>query len=203
MSEILIFDTETNGLPLWKERSEADGQPHIVQLAGILADEKTGKINQSMDVIIKPDGWKIPQDTVDIHGITTEYALNVGVPEKLALEMFLDMWSGRTRVAHGVGFDNRIIRIGTKRYFNDDVIDAWHGCDNKCTGRLSKEPMGVKGRKIPKLADAHKHFFGVEHENQHTAMGDALACHRIYFEIQRLATGGADLDEQQNIAFNP
>jgi DNA polymerase-3 subunit epsilon len=59
MNIAIFYDTETTGLPLFKEPSEHPDQPHIVQLAGCLVDLDTRKTIASMDVIVKPDGWTI------------------------------------------------------------------------------------------------------------------------------------------------
>lgn len=189
MNLVLIFDTETTGLPQFKEPSEGVNQPHIVQLAALLVDVDTRKIIQSMDVIVKPDGWEIPAEVAEIHGITTEYALQVGIPEKQAVEMFLALWAGRLRVAHNTTFDNRIIRIATKRFCTEDVIESWHDGEYQCTGLLTKPimqmlPKNKYGFKMPKLSEAYKHFFGVELENAHSAMADAKACMDVYFAVQ-------------------
>ena len=85
MKPILFFDTETTGLPLWKEPSEDPRQPHLVELAALLVNPDTREMIAFMDVIIKPNGWTIPVDVSEIHGITTERALAEGIPEEEAL----------------------------------------------------------------------------------------------------------------------
>ncbi|WP_182340872.1 hypothetical protein [Comamonas koreensis] len=62
MTLALAYDTETTGLPLFKEPSEHPDQPHIVQLGAILVDLNTRTTIASMDVIIRPDGWTIPDE---------------------------------------------------------------------------------------------------------------------------------------------
>lgn len=189
MSQFIVFDTETTGLPDWKSPSGAEHQPHLVQLAAHQVDSESRKVIQSIDVIIKPDGWTIPDEVAEIHGITTEYAHDLGISEKLALEMFLDLWGGRKQLAHNTTFDRRIIRIGTKRYFSEAVQDEWHECGYECTGLLSKpimqmEPKGRYGYKMPKLSEAYEHFTGKELENAHTAIADVNACLDVYWGIQ-------------------
>lgn len=186
MNLAIFFDTETTGLPQFKEPSEGESQPHIVQLAAHLVDIDSRKIIQSMDVIVKPDGWVIPDEVSEIHGITTEYALQVGIPEKQAVEMFLALWGGRKRIAHNTTFDNRIIRIATKRFCEEQVIDAWHTGEYQCTGALTKPimqmlPKNKYGYKMPKLIEAYKHFTGKELQNAHSAIADVNACMEVYF----------------------
>lgn len=181
---IIFYDTETTGLPDFKAPSESEHQPHIVQLAALLVDPATGKTINSIDVIIKPDGWIIPDDVTEIHGISTELAMDVGVSEKLALEMFMDMWGGRKRVGHNESFDARIIRIGLMRY-GSDLAEVFKAGEAECTMRLSTKACGLG--KAPKLSEAYRHFVNEELENAHSAMADALACRDIYFSIKNQA----------------
>lgn len=186
MNLAIFFDTETTGLPQFNEPSEGENQPHIVQLAANLVDLDSRKVIQSMDVIVKPEGWEIPAEVAEIHGITTEYALQVGIPEKQAVEMFLALWAGRLRVAHNTTFDNRIIRIATKRYCSEEVIDAWQAGEYQCTGALTKPimqmlPKNKFGYKMPKLKEAYLHFIGQELQDAHSAMADTNACMSVFF----------------------
>jgi DNA polymerase III subunit epsilon len=181
MNLVVIFDTETTGLPNWQQPSESDCQPHIVQIAALLVDLDTRKVIQSMDVIIKPDGWVIPDEASAINGITTEYALQVGIPESLALQMFLELSLNRKRVAHNTTFDNRIIRIATKRFCDESIQEQWHSGEYECTMIGSRKIMGGKQ---PTLAEAYKHFTGKEIQNAHTAIGDVNACMEVYFAVK-------------------
>lgn len=181
-NEILVFDTETNGLPLWKEPSEDPGQPHIVQLAAIVVDIETEKVKQSLDVIIKPDGWKITEELSDIHGITNEYAMDVGLPERDVVGLFLDLLGDRSRIAYNVNFDNRIIRIAIKRFFDESIAECFKSQDYYCAMINAKK---IIGGKTPKLIEAYKHFTGKDLEDAHSAMVDTLACLEVYFAIQK------------------
>lgn len=185
MKQIIFFDTETTGIPLWRERSDSAGQPHIVQIAAIKVDAETREVIEMMDVVVAPDDWEIPQVTIDIHGITNDYAADIGVPEKEAVQMFLDIWNGRDWVSHGKSFDKRIMRIALKRWSDGLSIETWKECPAECTGQLSRPILGLK--KMPKLVEAYQHFFGREHDNPHTATGDAAACMQIYFAIKDLS----------------
>lgn len=178
---ILVYDTETTGLPLWEQPSDNPLQPHLVQLAALLVNRESGIVTQNMNVIVKPDGWEIPAEVSAIHGITTEYAQQVGVSEAVALKLFLDLWSGRTRIGHVQSFDARIIRIATKRYCEEAVINAWKAGPAECTALLAKPIMGMK--KSPKLTEAYRHFFNKELADVHSAMADAVACMEVFFAI--------------------
>jgi DNA polymerase-3 subunit epsilon len=178
---LLIYDTETSGLPLWELPSGDPGQPHIVQLAAMLVNPENRMIIQSMNVIIKPEGWEIPAEVTAVHGLTTEYAKLVGVPEAVALKLFLELWSGRTRIGHVQSFDARIIRIATKRYCEEAVINAWKEGPAQCTASLAKPVMGIK--KQPSLSDAYRHFFQKELEDAQSALADTMACMDVFFAL--------------------
>lgn len=190
MSKILFYDTETTGLPIWKRPSGGAEQPHIVQLAALLVDSESREVLEKMDVIVRPDGWTIPKETIDVHGITNERACAEGVQEVDALAWFLAMWRrADLRVAHNQMFDARIIRIATKRYSIPSTQDEWKAGPAHCTGLLSRPIMEMKpkthfGWKMPKLVEAYRYFIGGEMENAHSAMPDAKACMGIYFVIQ-------------------
>jgi len=65
----LFFDTETTGLPLnWKAPvTHVNNWPRMVQLAYLYYDTD-GKMIDSGDYIIKPEGFTIPAEVSRIHG---------------------------------------------------------------------------------------------------------------------------------------
>jgi DNA polymerase-3 subunit epsilon len=195
MKPALFYDTETTGLPLFSEPSEDPRQPHIVQLAAVLVDLESRNQIASMDVIIKPEGWTIPDEVAQVHGITTDRALEVGVPERLAIDLFMELWGGRLRIAHNEQFDARILRIALMRNKDNSVADYWKASSAECTARLSTpicalpptEKMKAAKRfhhKTPNLGEAYRHFWGVDFENAHSAMADVQACIEVYFAVQ-------------------
>lgn len=195
----LFYDTETQGLPLFKSPSDDPRQPHIVQLGAILVDLDTREELRTLDVICRPTDWTIPDDVAAIHGITTARALAEGIPEAEALQQLLDMWGAgeatpTPRVAHNEQFDARIVRIGLKRFFGDEASDSWKAGNAQCTAILAtpivKCPptmkMKMAGRhhwKTANLTEAHQHFFGEGFDGAHSALADCRACLRVYLAI--------------------
>lgn len=185
MNLALFYDTETTGMPLFKEPSEHPDQPHIVQLAACLVDLDTRNTIASMDVIVKPDGWTISDEVSAIHGITTEHALDVGISEPVALEMFLQLWSERMRIGHNQSFDARIIRIAQMRHsFSLELQEAWKAGPSECTCYMARPHTKLEKNKLPKLGEAYQHFTGKPLENAHSAMADVQGCMAVYFAIQ-------------------
>lgn len=197
MSAILFYDTETTGLPLWCEPSEDPRQPHITQIAALLTDEAGNKLG-SIDLLVKPDGWTIPEDLQRLTGITMEKAEAGGVPEADALAAFTALWKrADVRIAHNEPFDARIVRIGLHRFPCCDP-EAWSAGKAACTQRLSTpilklpptEKMlaaGFNRFKSANLAEAYRHFIGKELNGAHNAMVDVLAVKAVYLKIQKAA----------------
>lgn len=201
MKLALFYDTETTGLPLFKEPSEHPDQPHIVQLAALLVDLDTRQTISSLDVVIRPNRWIIPDEVAAVHGITTEHAEAVGIEEVTALDMFMALWAGpgRLRIAHNEQFDARILRIALKRFYDkpDHVLpasDTWKEGIADCTAKLATPicqipptakmvKAGFNKFKTANLSEAYKHFTGRELENAHSAMADVMACRDVYFAI--------------------
>lgn len=195
MNPALFFDTETTGLPLFKEPSEHPGQPHIVQIGALLVDLDTWQILSTLDVMVRPEGWTIPEEVSKIHGITTEMAGDLGVPESLAAEMLLDLWRGRLRVAHNEQFDARIVRIACMRHFEPTQADEWKEGKAECTALLATpilkipptarmKAAGFNKFKTANLGEAFQHFTGRELVGAHSALVDAHACLEVYRAIK-------------------
>lgn len=179
---VLIYDTETTGIPDWKTPSDSDTQPHIVEIGALLFDLDTRVLIKELAVVVKPEGWVIPEETIEIHGITQEQALEFGIPEKEAIQKLLDLkdsFVGCQRVAFNKTFDQRIVRIATKRFFSEEVQEDWSVKDNHhCAMIMAKKIIGGKN---PKLVDAYKYFIGEEMQGAHNALSDAKAAAAVYF----------------------
>jgi DNA polymerase-3 subunit epsilon len=198
MTTVLVYDTETTGLPLFDQPSEHEGQPHLVQLGAVLLNLETWKAIATLDVIVKPEGWTVPDEVAAIHGITTEHAAAVGVPEALAVELLLELAkSADYRVAHNEQFDQRIVRIACKRHFTEETAEEWKAGKAVCTARLAtpilKLPPTAKmvaarrnHPKTPNLGEAYLHFTGQQLEGAHSALVDVHACIEVYRGILAL-----------------
>lgn len=189
----LFFDTETTGKANMRGMLTDPSQPHIVQF-GALLTEDDGTERGALDAIIKPNGWMIPKEASDIHGITTEDAERCGVQIGAALAIFSNMLAASNElIAHNIDFDLFVVRCALYRIQNqhkgafacNERLDSMQMfCTMKSTTDICQLP-GPYGFKWPKLTEAHKHFFGSDLEGAHDAMTDLRACKRIYFEINK------------------
>lgn len=184
----LFFDTETTGIPDWKIPSNDPAQPHMTQLAAILANLDTREPISSMNVVIYPDSWAIPQEVVDVNGVNSTYARKVGVNEEVALRLFLEMWQrADTRMAYNTTFDNRIICIAIKRYLDEATAALWKSADYECQMVAAKKHLGVKSIRLEAALQA---ICGRDLPDAHDAMADTQACMDIYFALQAEGSSG-------------
>lgn len=197
MNIALFYDTETSGLPS-RMADDHPSQPHIVQLGACLVDlDQPERIISSLDVIVRPDGWVIPEEASDVHGITTAYAREVGIDEAVAVQLLHRMWQrAAVRIGHNEPFDAQILRIAMVRN-RHGLERAWAIGAAECTARMATPIMklpptpkmiaaGRNHPKTPNLGEAYRHFTGRELEGAHSAMVDVRACMDVYFAIQRL-----------------
>lgn len=197
MRTALFYDTETTGLPLFKEPSEDPRQPRIFQLAADLVDLDTRRTVASMSQLIKPAGWVIPPDVEALTGVSTERAAMFGLDATVVLDMFFSMWAMATdgRIAHNEAFDARLVRIASMRHRDAAFADHWKAGAAFCTCTAStaivnlppSEKMKAAGRnnpKQPKLSEAYEFFTGQPLQNAHDAGADVAACRVIYFALQ-------------------
>lgn len=187
---ILFYDTETTGIPDFGAPSESEHQPHMTEAAAFVVDSDTRQIINAMNMIVRPDGWTIPDDVSALTGITTEHALDVGIPESLVTECLLELWRGcELRVAHSQQFDARIVRIAIKRHIEpaDEIADKWKAGFAACTAQLARPIVKLPKSKIPTLGEAYQHFTGKPLENAHRALPDAQACAEVYWAIREMA----------------
>jgi DNA polymerase-3 subunit epsilon len=184
---ILVIDTETTGLPDFNKRASDPSQPHIVQFAALLMDDSGLKID-THNFLCKPDGWTIPKEASDIHGITDAIANAKGIPEKEVAAICLGLIrEASVVVAHNIMFDKFIMRIALRRYgILQDSHDAWwKGLNTFCTMRAMENVCCLPGKyrgkyKWPTLAEAYRHAFDEEMLGAHGAEADVRACLRLY-----------------------
>lgn len=185
----LFFDTETTGLPKWNLPPTDENQPNLVQLAAILFDEDNFEL-ASINLIIQPQDWTVPDVAANIHKITTEKAHTWGVGLDNAVHMFTDLVDiADETIAHNMRFDSLIMkRAGAIVGLPDGMFE----CKKmSCTMLSSMNILKIKqarGRdyKWPRLEECYKYFFREKLTGAHDALVDVRACARVYFELQKM-----------------
>ena len=181
----LFFDTETTGLPRdWRAPvSDTDNWPRLVQLAWLLYDEN-GQEAGGNNLIVKPEGFIIPDEASAVHGITTERAKSEGILLREALDKFgeaLDM--AKILVAHNISFDEKIMGA---QFVRKNIKNNLFDLPRICTMEKSTDYCQIeneRGYKWPKLVELHQKLFNEDFANAHDALADVRACARCFFEL--------------------
>ena len=183
----LFFDTQTTGLPKrWNAPvTDLENWPRLVQLAWMEYDA-VGKVLDSRDVIIYPEGYTIPPEVSRLHGITTSMAQEKGRPLKEVMEEFAEKIDGAAAlIGHNIGFDECIVGAEFERL---RMMTTLFLKPKYCTMKGSTDYCqlpGKKGFKSPRLAELHQILFGVGFENAHNALADVAATARCFWELNR------------------
>lgn len=184
----LIFDTETTGIPHNKTApiTDLDNWPRLVQIAWQLHDNR-GKLLSRHNYIIRPDGFDIPFNAQQIHGISTKRALEEGIPVRTALDALLaNIARAKLLVGHNIEFDKNIIGAEMIRLnLNPDALLQVEKLD---TGIASTSYCqlsgGIGGKlKMPRLIELHEKLFGERFADAHDASYDVAATARCFFGL--------------------
>src|SRR3989339_1153667 len=181
----LFFDTETTGLPRnWRAPlTDLDNWPRLVQLAWLMYDEKGNKASGN-NLIVKPEGFIIPEEAYRVHGISTEIALKKGLELAEALRMFAaGIAKAKIIVAHNISFDEKIMGAEfLRKNIDHSLFDAVRICTKEESTDFCQLP-GAYGYKWPTLAELHIKLFGSNFDGAHDALADVEACARCFFEL--------------------
>ena len=195
MKKVIVFDTETTGLPTdWSLANfRHENWPHIVQLCwvAIAIDEEHSKafIGGTSGGIVKPR-IAIPENLETLHGISTAKALQDGrYPEDICREFIFDTIGVQGIVAHNADFDRNVVRAELERQFDVGKSQQagyfsihWGNLQFYCTMKQAKMPNG----KWPKLAELYRWLFNEDFEGAHTAQADVVATAKCYVKLAGL-----------------
>jgi DNA polymerase III epsilon subunit-like protein len=197
--KLLVFDTETSGLPEEKGQSlyATHKWPYIMQLSYIFYDTSNNEVIELYDSLVKLDNnILLSEDSVAIHNITREMGNNSGQPIKTVLASFINaLMSADIIIGHNIQFDMNIIRVECIRNnikFNFNMNKENKPIIHYCTMKKGKyitniELTSINGAKYiknPKLIELYKHYFNEEVNGLHNALTDVLVCFRCYYQME-------------------
>ena len=187
--KVLVFDTETSGLPKDRNPSiyDTDKWPHVMQVSYVIYNTGSGALEETYDAYIRLNSWVIVDPVAEgIHGITREVMDKKGIPIQDALIRLRDAF-GRVDlcVGHNVSFDKRFIlvegiRNNMRMNFPPDYCTMKNGKDVcKIDYTFSN---GTKGFKFPKLMELYEHLFpGIPApQNLHNSLADTVVTLKCY-----------------------
>ena len=208
---LVAYDTETTGLWKYGVSIEHEAQPKICSLSALLIEEdgeKAFKVIDSIDVIVKPEGWTIAPPVLpslgitkeeakergikisaaDIHGITHERAMDEGVPLFEAMKAFNDLAVNATDgwLAHNESYDNLIIRHALKLLKRTIPLPEKRICTMMMAKDYCRLPPNRPGGdwKWPKLEEAYRILFGKEMIDAHNSLADIQQTVEVYQELK-------------------
>lgn len=184
----LFFDTETTGIPKDYKApcTNTDNWPRLIQLGWLLTDAE-GRILSEGNHIVRPDGFEIPKAASDVHGITTEFALENGKPLLDVIFAFgADLNQAECVIGHNLDYDLHIVGAEYVRLGYDSRI--MFARPTLCTMQATILYCNIPGRfgpKWPKLMELYTKLFGQEFDGAHDAMADIVATKECFFELIR------------------
>lgn len=176
--KLLIFDTETTGLPKSRNSAAAgpNNWPHIVSISWLILNSDTNAIEKQENHIITPLNWTIPSDSTAIHGITNEYAKTHGKPLLEIMQRFQnETYDGI--VAHNIDFDMNVVVNAILWDLNQQPrLFPQTFCTMKISRNICKLPGNYGNFKSPKLKELYFFAFGkMPDESQlHGSLYDVL-----------------------------
>jgi DNA polymerase III epsilon subunit-like protein len=195
---VLVIDTETTGLPSSRSSPASNyknwDSARLVQVAWELFNPEQVCIQKEVHIVI-PNGFTIPNVVVNIHGITTERALQEGLPlEDILKKIALLLEYNPIIVAHNIAFDNDIIlaelyrsidtcTVSTMTEYITNIIMKWAKCEKHCTMKMGTLP----GERWPKLIALYERCFNrLPEGDMHRADNDVRACAEIYYHLMKI-----------------
>ena len=182
MVQILIFDTETNGLPNKPAlfgNAEKDNWPDVLSICWMIYEDTT--LVKTEYHLIKPDGWPVKGEGV--HGLTAAMLEN-GKPLAEVMSVFkADIENSRYIVAHNLRFDKNVVASALKWRLGietKDIKALWPSTKDICTACRGKEIYKLKT--FPKLDVLYETIFGMKApEGAHNALRDVEVLSAVFF----------------------
>ena len=175
---MIIFDTETTGLPEPKSAPLCN-QPHIIEFGAIKVDDDFNEIDR-MNVLIDPL-IELPEIITKITGITPEDLKGKPVFGDVVGDISAFFLGEVSMVAHNLPFDRQLLCFELKRL---RMVNRFPWPSNHlCTIELTKH----RYQKWPKLEQLWREATGEEPQQTHRAIED---CEMLLTVCKYLRTEG-------------
>jgi DNA polymerase-3 subunit epsilon len=177
----VVFDTETTGLDLSKNR--------LLSIAGVALHGLEVRLDDAFDVMVEQDDVG-GADAAVVHGLISS-DLTGGSNEREAAAAFLGFAGDSVLVAHHAAFDIRMLQKaiagcrGAKVW--SPAVDTAQLAKRVEVGPMpSSEARGADDRSAYSLDELVSRY-GIEVPERHTAAGDALATALLFQRLLRKA----------------
>jgi len=178
--QYIAFDFETSGLPKGRKpvTRETLGQYDTCRAVSLSAARfsSKGRLVDTFDAMVYPEGFEISPGSVAIHGITEEMAKSKGRPFLQVFADFMTFIGPRTKtlIAHNAKFDVSVLHSEMIRHGID--LSLIENINFRCTLELYRERF----LKPIRLGVLYEEIFGEQFENAHNSLADCIACGRVY-----------------------
>ncbi len=174
-SRFVVFDTETTGLDLKKDK--------VISIGAIGMDNMQICVEDSMEIFVRGN-YSGDKDSVTVHQILS-WELKNGHTELQALEAFLDYIGNSILVAHYAEFDTKIMSKMMQTHFGFSLlnksIDTIELAKRMERGRFHRHQAVYRPKEY--TLDNLCERYGIPISIRHNAAGDSLA---TAFLLQRL-----------------
>jgi DNA polymerase III epsilon subunit-like protein len=196
---VLLFDTETNGLPKsWNAPvSRLENWPAIISIAWQIWDisgSSAHKISAANELVAPQESIVWDTGAMAIHGISKDHARVSGRPGSQVYSEFMDAAkSVDVIVAHNLRFDKSVVLAECYRLNASMRLDWWPRIEY-CTCNNTKVLLKLPGirptphdpYKMPKLTELYKFLFDRDATVVlHSAAGDCEALTQCFLELVR------------------
>ncbi|NLP57479.1 PolC-type DNA polymerase III [Lutibacter sp. B1] len=164
-TKFVVFDTETTGLDISKDR--------ILSIGAVTVLNNTIDIAESFEIYVNQE--EFTSKSVEIHGILKEGNLQK-ITEAEAIEKFIHFIGNSVLIAHHAAFDVEIINAALKRLNLPKLKNKYLD-----TGILYKKLEGKKDNHFN--LDVLCNEFNIPKHDRHTAAGDAFITAQLFFKI--------------------
>lgn len=166
------FDTETTGL-IENVTVKDKLLPEVIDFYGCIFDMKSGKIEEELDLLIKPSR-PISEEITNITSITNKMVAKKKSFKEHSKEIKAIIEKSPLAMAHNAAYDHEVINIEMER-IKDKV--KWPRVI--CT---VEQTMHIKGYRLG-LTALHEHLFGEGFPEAHRAKTDVHAQMRCVVEL--------------------
>lgn len=190
----LAFDTETTDVPRPHLEPDHMAQPHLLQFAGVLFDERGTELDRLFTIVRPGADALLSAHAYAAHGISLEKAFHCGAEPSVVFRWFTSA-SKRSAciVGHNVQFDLHIMSIVAARlqetgWSTPTTTFCTMAQSTPLVNLPPTQRMMAAGRfhpKSPSLSECIRHFFGEEHRDAHDAVADVRACIRIFRHLSQ------------------
>lgn len=200
--KILVFDTETTGLPE-KDASiyDFDKWPHIIQISAILYDLSSNKTVIYDNYIKIDNSIDIPLQSFEKHHLTHEFLNKNGIHIIPALREFNNLLSKCDIViGHNIAFDKKIVFVECLRHKVRQYFTQFNGrkqirkpeyctmkkSTNVCKLSAISKRTGKSFRKTPSLLELYMFLFPESEipKDLHNSLVDILITFRCYMKLE-------------------